>query len=235
MKRTFVFLSLFFALSVVVDAQRSIRSPKSVRAVVIDPRLAVVRDEPGYFGKTLRRLRRGREVTIIASKQADGVSFVRVSITKRTSGWIQRDALATRSAEDEARLLRNLLTLDGFDQLESARIFLGMFPNSTQRARVLLVFAEVSEAAARKLTEQANKRLKSVTDQPVYYGYLLNYSGLDRYRRLGVNFVVNAATRKLHYSGDAWAEIVRRFPNTAEAEVARKRMAELDEKMKATN
>lgn len=235
MKRTILLLSLFLAIVSVAHAQRTVRSAKPVRAVVIDPRLAVMRDVPGYFGKTLRRLRRGREVTILASKPADGVIFVRVSVTKRTGGWIQRDAIATRTAEDEDRLLNNVFALSGFDQLESARIFLAMFPNSPRRARVLLVFADLSEAAARKLSEQANKRLRSVTDRTAYHGYLLNYSGLDRYRKLGVNFVVNAATRQLHYSGDAWSEIVRRFPGSAEADAARKRLADLDENMNRTS
>ncbi len=233
MKRTTILLSLLLAISSIADAQRNVRSVKPVRAVVIDPRLAVIRDTPGYFGKTLRRLRRGREVTIVGSKPADGVTFLRVTITRRTNGWIQREAVATRAADDEDRLFRMTIGLDGFDQLESARIFLAMFPNSAHRSRVLLIFGDLAEAAAAKLSVQANKRLGSATGAP-FYGYLLNYSGLDRYRKLGVTFVVNNATRRLHYSGDAWTEIVRRFPDSESAPEAAKRLETLEMSMKKT-
>lgn len=234
MKRTSLFLFLLLAISSIADAQRSVRTAKPARAVVIDPRLAVIRDAPGYFGKTLQRLRRGREVTILGSKPADGVIFLRVTISKRTNGWIQREAVATRAADDEDRLYRLTLGLNGFEQFESARIFLAMFPNSVRRPRMLLLFGDLAESAAAKLSDQANKRLRSAAGAP-YYAYLLNYSGLDRYRKLGVTFVVNNSTRRIHYSGDAWAEIVRRFPDSDDAVSARARLAVLEENMNKTS
>jgi hypothetical protein len=55
--------------------------------------------------------------------------------------------------------------------------------------------------------------------------YYLNFSGLDRYRRQGVAFTFDAATKSFRYGGAAWRELVRRHPRSAEAEKARARLA----------
>ena len=49
------------------------------------------------------------------------------------------------------------------------------------------------------------------------FSYFMNFNGLDRYRRLGIDFVFDAATKQYHYDGASWREIVRRYPRSAEA------------------
>ncbi|MBK8812224.1 MAG: hypothetical protein IPN69_16060 [Acidobacteria bacterium] len=234
-----LFFVLLFIFSIIPTAAQKPRkpAPRSVRAVVVDNSLAVVRNAPGYFGQTVRRLRRGRELTVLGSKPADGAVFLRVSISPRTNGWIQREAVVVRTAAgDDERLLGLILSLKNFEQIEAVRIFLNEFPASPQRAQMLLLFGDLIEESAEKLSALASKRLNraamAAAGGPVH-GYLLNYSGLDRYRKLGVVFFVNARTRKLHYAGTAWREILQKFPDSAEAVEARKRLAALDEKLKA--
>ena len=49
------------------------------------------------------------------------------------------------------------------------------------------------------------------------FSYFLNYSGLDRYNRLGVLFIFDNVGQRFHYDGAAWREILRRYPNSPEA------------------
>jgi hypothetical protein len=57
--------------------------------------------------------------------------------------------------------------------------------------------------------------------------YFLNYNGLDRYRKQGVVFTFNAASKTFHYDGASWREILRRYPRSPEADEARKRLEAL--------
>jgi len=54
--------------------------------------------------------------------------------------------------------------------------------------------------------------------------YFLNYNGLDRYRRLGVVFDFDAASKSYRYDGAAFREILRRHPRSPEAAEARRRL-----------
>jgi hypothetical protein len=56
---------------------------------------------------------------------------------------------------------------------------------------------------------------------------------LDRYRKLGLNFLFNSATKLLHYDGASWREITAKFPKSSEAAEARKRLEALKAKMEA--
>lgn len=51
------------------------------------------------------------------------------------------------------------------------------------------------------------------------------YRWLDRFRRQGIVFVFDRATKQFHYDGASWREIVRRYPQSNEAAEARKRLA----------
>jgi uncharacterized protein (DUF3084 family) len=51
-----------------------------------------------------------------------------------------------------------------------------------------------------------------------------NQNGLDRYRRQGITFIFDRATRQFHYDGASWREIVRRYPRSPEAAEAQKRL-----------
>lgn len=205
------------------------------RAVVIDEHLAALRDEPRLNGLLLKRLGRGRDVFVNGSRRsdADGVTFYRVTVTKRTGGWLQTEsvALLTRAGED-ARLLKLIQASQGFGRIARARIFLDAFSRSSLRPAVLLLLADAAEDAAIKLTHDATRRLKeeqlTATNAP-RNSYMLNFNGLDRFNRQGVNFVYDQTTGALHYDGAAWREIVRRYPRNAEATQARARLKSKDE------
>lgn len=227
-------LALTFALATLAPdacAKGKRRRPPAVgnTAIVVDERLSTLRDAPDVSANLLQRLGRGRYVSVTGERRTrDGVTFLRVAVTSRTSGWIQSDALArpARAGED-ARLLRLIKGSDDFDRLARARIFLEAFPRSPLRPAVLLLFGDAAEDAAARLTREASRRLNP---REMEAGgappstYFLNYNGLDRYRRQGVVFNFDPAAKHFHYDGAAFREILRRHPHSPEAAEARKRL-----------
>jgi hypothetical protein len=229
-KRTILVLALF-ALSTFSDApaQQKRVPAGGQRAVVVDERLAALRDEPSLTARLLQRMSRGRAVAILGTKRAPaGVTFYRVAVTRRTRGWLQADALVQPNrAGDDERLLRLIRGSEDFDRIARARIFLDLFPKSPLRPTVLMLYAEEAERAAQKLSRDASRRLDEREMQAggaPPFSYYMNYNGLDRYRRQEIVFTYDAARRQYRYDGAAWREIVRRFPQSPEAEAARKRL-----------
>jgi len=226
-------LTLSFALTLFITAhaQRKKRRPPAGGsvAVVVDERLAALRDAPELSANLLQRLGRGRFVAVTGERGSrDSVKFYRVAVTSRTGGWVQTDALVRPSrAGDDARLLRLIRGSEEFDRIARARIFLDAFPRSGLRPAVLLLFGDAAEEAAAKLTRESQRRLDAremeAGGAPAA-SYFLNYSGLDRYNRNGVKFVFDPAKRELHYDGSAWREILRRHPRSPEAAEARRRL-----------
>jgi len=198
--------------------------------VVVDERLSVLRATPDLSGKLLRRVGRGRVVSVAGqTRRHEGVLFYSVRVTRRTRGWLQKEAviILSRSGEDE-RLLRLIDGSTDFDRVARARIFLDAFPHSALRPRVLLLFGDASEQAAIKLSHDASRRLNAeemqANDAPLY-SYALNYAGLDRYNRQGVRFAFDRDQQRFHYEGASWREIIRRYPRSPEAAQARLRLA----------
>ncbi|HLM60458.1 MAG TPA: hypothetical protein VK308_06630, partial [Pyrinomonadaceae bacterium] len=110
------------------------------KAVVVDERLAVLRSAPSFFAQTVVRMRRGRAVSITGSKEADGVTFYRVTALPNNHGWVQAEAVAGRFRNgDDARLAKLVQSSEGFEQIERAHIFLETFPDSTLRPAILLL------------------------------------------------------------------------------------------------
>ncbi|HET9479850.1 MAG TPA: hypothetical protein VFO72_10925 [Pyrinomonadaceae bacterium] len=198
-------------------------------AVVVDERLAALRGTPQLCGRLVRRLSRGRMIAIRGSKTtAEGVVFFLVNVTRRTRGWIQREAVvAVGRAGEDRRLLELINASYGFDRTARARIFLDYFPRSPLRPRVLLLLGNAAEEQAAELSREAARRLNATMGSAPEFSYFLNYSGLDRYNRQRVGFVFDRATRRFHYDGAAWRELVRRYPNSAEAAEARQHLDEL--------
>jgi hypothetical protein len=202
------------------------------RAVVVDERLAALRDQPDLSANLLQRMSRGRVVAIRGSRRSpDGVTFYRVMVTRRTGGWVQSEAVVSPSRrEDEARLLRLIRSSEDFDRLVRARIFLDVYPRSPLRPAVLALLGEEAEKSAARLSRDAARRLDekemAAGGAPVF-SYFLNFNGLDRYRRQGVAFVFDRAAKQFHYDGAAWREVLRRHPRSPEADEARKRLAAL--------
>lgn len=223
-------VTLVTVLSNSANAQRRVTGGRI--GIVVDERLSVLRATPDLTGKLLRRIGRGRAVTITGQNRSrDGIFFYSVKVSRRTRGWLQKEAVITpRRRGDDERLLRLINASADFDRLARARIFLDAFPHSPLRPRVLLLFGDTAEQAAVKLSHDASRRLNleemQANDAPVY-SYSLNYSGLDRYSRQGVVFVFDPDHRRFHYKGTSWREIIRRYPRSPEAMEARTRLAPL--------
>jgi hypothetical protein len=207
------------------------RRPPSVgsAAVVVDERLAALRDAPGLSAALLQRLGRGRYVAVTGERRSrEGLTFLRVAVTSHTSGWVQSEAVVRPSrAGDDARLLRLIGGSEEFDRIARARIFLEAFPRSPLRPAVLLLFGDAAEGAAARLTREAARRLDAremeAGGAPLL-SYFLNYSGLDRYRRQGVVFDFDSSAKQFRYDGAAFREILRRHPRSPEASDARARL-----------
>jgi len=204
-------------------------------AVVVDERLAVLRAQPSLFSEAIQRMRTGRLVSISGSKVSDGVTFYRVSVPPDNFGWVQSEAVFGKYRRgDDERLARLVQASEGFEQIERAAIFLEIYKNSLLRPAILLLFGDLSEDAALKMSGDATRKLDrremAASGAPLHSFYL-NYVSLDRYRKLGINFVFNPSAKLLHYDGASWREITGKFPKSSEAAEAQKRLDSLREKM----
>jgi len=98
-------------------AQKPRVPPGGHLAIVADERLAALRGSPDPAARLIRRLSRGRFVSIRGSRTHDGLTFYQVAINRRTSGWLQSEAvISSWRAGDDERLTR---LLDGADELRS--------------------------------------------------------------------------------------------------------------------
>jgi hypothetical protein len=205
------------------------------QAIVIDETLSVLRQKPSLFADPIQRMRRGRKVTVMGIAEADGVKFYKVTAPPSSFGWVQADAVFGKFRQnDEERLARLVQASDGFDQIEIATEFFSLYPNSKLRPAILLLFGDLLEEVAVKLSRDANSRLhrsEMAASAAPMHSYFLNFVSLDRYRKLGVVFLFNLSQRAFHYDGTGWKEIVSRFPDSSEAVEARKRLETLKEKM----
>ena len=185
-------------------------------AIVVDDRLAALRATPQLSGRLVRRLSRGRFVAIRSMKtSADGISFFLVNVSSRTHGWIQREAVVSPSRPgDDERLFTLIEHSQGFDRIACARIFLDHFQRSRLRPAILLLLGDTAEDLATKLSNDAARRLRADHNDAPDFSYFLNYTGLDRYNRQGVTFIFNQSTRRFHYDGAAWRELIRRYPHS---------------------
>lgn len=251
MKCSFVSLVLLVILvfASTSEAQRRRVPPKTARknvpvqtiretantAIVIDERLAVLRAEPSLFARPIQRMRRGRTVEISGAKEADGVTFYRVVALPNNAGWVQAEAVTGRIRRgDDERLAKIVQASEGFDQIERAEIFLEAYPHSPLRPAILLLFGDLMEDAALKMSSDATKKLDrremAASGAPLHSFYL-NYTSLDRFGKLGVKFLFNPTAKLFHYDGASWREIVSKFPKSAEAVEAEKRLNLIQEKM----
>ncbi|MDQ1708318.1 MAG: hypothetical protein QOJ88_1529, partial [Pyrinomonadaceae bacterium] len=207
------------------------RAPAGGRvAIVVDERLSALRTTPELNGALLRRLGRGSFVAVRGERRArDGVVFYRVNVTSRTSGWVQRDALVSSwRAGDGGRLLQLIKGSDDFDRIVRARIFLDSFSGSEFRPEVLVIYALAAEDIATHLSRDAARRLNEaemLAGGAPRFSYFLNFNGLDRYNRQGITFTFDARNQKFRYDGEAWRELVHRYPRSPQAAEARKRLA----------
>lgn len=204
-------------------------------AIVMDETLSVLRFKPSLFAAPVQRMRRGRVVKILGVTEADGVKFYRVSAIPAAAGWVQADSVFGKFREgDDARLAMLVRSMSGFDQIEAAVEFFNLYPNSQFRPALLLLYGDLLEEAAAKLSKDANSRLdrrEMAASAAPLHSYYLNYVGLDRYRRLEILFLFNPVSRQYHYNGASWVELTKKFSTTNESSEAQKRLESLRAKM----
>jgi len=204
-------------------------------AVVVDETLSVLRIKPSLFSDSIHRMRRGRKVQILGVTEADGVKFYKVTAPPRNYGWVQSEAVFGKfRSGDEERLARLVQAADGFEQIEIAIEFFNLYPESRFKPALLLLFGDLLEEAAARLSRDASSRLsrkEMAASAAPAHSYYLNFNMLDRYRKLGVIFLLNSATRQFHYDGASWKEIVAKTPASPEAAEAQKRLDSLKQKM----
>lgn len=239
-----VLSAILVCLSVcAIDAQTRKPAPAKSReigqtAYVMDETLSVLRPKPSLFAVPMQRMRRGRVVKILGVAEADGVKFYRVAAVPTGSGWVQADAVFGKFREgDDARLARLVQAMSGFDQIEAATEFFTIFPTSQFRPPILLLYGDLLEDAAVTLSRNATRQLSraemAASGAPLH-SYYLSHVGLDRYRRIGITFQFNPATKQFHYDGASWKELVQKHAGTNEAAEAQKRLDSLKEKMART-
>jgi len=203
--------------------------------VVIDETLSVLRKVPSLFSESVHRMSRGRKVQIQGVTEADGVKFYKVIVPPTNFGWVQADAIFGRfRSGDEERLARFVQAADGFDQIEIAGEFFRLYPESKFKPSILLLYGDLLEEIAVKLSRDATSRLsrkEMAASAAPLHSYYLNFNMLDRYRKLGVIFLFNANTKQFHYDGSSWKEIITKFPASPEVAETNKRLESLKLKM----
>ena len=200
-----------------------------VKAFVVDDRLSPLRREPRTKGEIIQRLRLGRALYILESRKATNSEppFFRVAVTRRTRGWIHHAAVAVSSrAAEDARVIALIEEVrDGLDRITLCKLFLERFATSRFVPRALLLMAEEADRAATSLVARANRRIQGSGGHEISLSELyLNDAGLDRYSRLRISFDFDETAGRYKYDGKAYREILRRFPKSQEASVARTRL-----------
>jgi len=136
-----------------------------------------------------------------------------------------------RTGEDQ-RIMKLIKGSDGVDKIALCRILSQRFSQSQLVPRAMLVLGEEAERVAEALSQRTRRRLAEVRGADASLrDYYLSDAGLDRYSKLGVVFDFNEATGESVYDGQAYREVVRRFPDGEEASLARQRLELNNRKM----
>ncbi|MFL6212444.1 MAG: hypothetical protein ACJ74J_00975 [Blastocatellia bacterium] len=228
----FVLVAPVFAQAQAPAADRAATAtrPHFVKAFVIDERLSALRKDDDLHAPVLKRLRVGRAVYVVSKNNASG--FYRVAVTRRTRGWIHQGAIAlpARAGEDGRVMQVIEATTDGPDRIALCRLLLEQFSRSPLAPRALLTIGEEAERAAASLSQHARRRLKTLDEQKNgadAEAFYLNDPGLDRYSRLGIAFRFDASQSAYAYDGRAYRDLLRRYPQSVEAEAARRHLDSL--------
>jgi hypothetical protein len=115
-----------------------------------------------------------------------------------------------------------------------AHQFFELYPDSKLKPSILLLYGDLLEEVAAKLSKDANNRLKrpemAASAAPMH-SYFLNFVSLDRYRKMGIIFLFNSTAKAFHYNGASWKEIVTKFSASDQTAEAQKRLDALAVKM----
>jgi hypothetical protein len=220
-----VCLIVFTGAAISVAQTRRAQVIEGRRAVVCEERLSVLRTRPEITAPLVQRLRRGRIVGVTgATRSRDGLLYLRVTVTRRTRGWILSEAVVRSGQRTDAERLMELIETasDDFVKLKLARICADEFRRTEIAARALLLLGETAERVAQQLTRLAQRRIKA--EERNHRVYLLNDVGLDRCNRIGIGFRTDPAGEQLIYDGAAYRELLRHYPRTPEATQAKEKL-----------
>ena len=222
-------------------AQQPIERPRFIKAFIIDDRLSALRRAPHLQSMVIRRVRLGQSVYIVgtphlntAGGRADETrgqpKFYRVAVTRRTRGWMHASALAIqgRAGEDQRIMALIESSKDPVERITLTRIIIERFGRSRLIPSAMLLLANEAEHVARTLSQRTRRRLADAgQSEASLRDYYLSDAGLDRYSRLGIAFDFNESTGEFAYDGDAYRELVRRFPGSEEASLARQHLEQV--------
>ncbi len=207
-------------------------------AFVIDDRLSALRREADIQSIVMQRLRLGRVVHVLQTRNGDITQngFYRVAISRRTRGWIHRSALAIAGRAGEDEKVINLIDSQSeeIDRLTLCRLFIDRFPRSALAPRALLTMGKEAERAASEIASLARRRLSKMSAKDRYAplrDYYLSDTALDRYSRLRIRFEFDESTSAYIYDGQAYRELIKKFPASDEARQAQPRLVETEHKL----
>src|ERR1044072_118837 len=107
LKRVAVAACVLPLLPSTAEAQKRRRPPAGGSvAVVVDERLAALRDAPHPSAGLVRRLGRGSFVAVTGERVSGDFRFLRVLVTRRTSGWLQAEAVVRPRSEEHTSELQ---------------------------------------------------------------------------------------------------------------------------------
>ncbi|HYE74714.1 MAG TPA: hypothetical protein VEF04_15345 [Blastocatellia bacterium] len=221
------------AQTITVKKRRQLISGQ--RAIIFDDQLAALRTRPDLKAPLLQRLRYGRTVGLTGPVRTspDGMKFFLVSVSRNTRGWLLADAvIRPRHRADAERLSKVIAeTEDLYSRMRLARLCADEFRGMAVAQQALFALGEAAEQAAVPLTREAKRRVNGLVENAssTLSGrtYALNYSGLDRYNRIGVTFDYDEAQQRFVYDGAAYRELIRSYPRSANAQLAREKLAKL--------
>jgi hypothetical protein len=229
-----ILLAISFSIST-IPAVAAKREPWNAdglyrKAFIVDTGLSALRRLPSPTSTCQRRLRLGRSLYLISSHPGkDKIGYYYVAVTRRTRGYIDQAAFVSPSRRgDDARLMRMIEESKGIDKIALCRLLLTEFSNSPFCPDALLAEGLAAEEVARELSLRAMRRPPHRLDKELSEErYLLNYSGLDRYSRLGLCFKFNKEKENFYYDGTAYKRILQRYPRSEAAQKARERLGEI--------
>ncbi|MBZ5537403.1 MAG: hypothetical protein LAO31_15720 [Acidobacteriia bacterium] len=211
---------------------------KSLHAYVFDDRFSVVRSRPDVKALFLRRLRAGHRVFLaVGGLPSKNVKYRRVVISRKLSGWIPAAAVVAPGLPgDDERLFRYAASQPREKAMVALKILTTHFDRTPLRATALLRLGQLAEEEAGQLTVEANRKLareeRSLPEGVDEEDLFANYRGLDRWASNGVRIIYHKERDRFVYSGEAYLEIIRKFPGSSEAASARERLAGIEDALK---
>jgi hypothetical protein len=225
---TLIFLLCFFSLPSFAALKEPWNQDGAFRpAIVVDTGLSAIRKSPNFTSTVLKRLRTGRKVFIISTiKNKENIKYYFIAITRRTRGYIDASAIVDFAQKDEdKRLMRLIEEAAGVDKIILTQILVKHFPQSLLCPDALLIEAEFAEKIAKELSNKTIKHPPTQLDKEIEpERYLLNYSGLDKYNRLGINFHIDPIKKAYCYDGQAYKKILNRYPKSSAALIAKEKL-----------